>query len=245
MGDLSWDKTFPAAIRHAARKKPIFVDFYAEWCGPCKMLERDGFSDPRVQALLRKTVCLRIDIDQDKTDASKFKVNSIPRLFLLSADGKRVIWDATGYRDADTLVQELEDALSVKNATPVALEPPALDTVRSALGAGSYSSLRAKDPKTAAEGLRLLVLDLGTSDRAVFKADAELIQKAGRLAVGPLIEGMGSKALAVRAGAYKVLKEVVPQSERGTLDFDPWAPASKRVSHLSIWKHWLASHLTG
>jgi thiol:disulfide interchange protein len=36
------------------QKRPIFVDVYAEWCGPCKMLERNTFPNPDLGAYVAK-----------------------------------------------------------------------------------------------------------------------------------------------------------------------------------------------
>ena len=63
----------------------VLVDFYADWCGPCKMLE------PTVKTLARETpaTVAKVDVDTNQALAAKFGVRGVPALVLF-ADGKQV-----------------------------------------------------------------------------------------------------------------------------------------------------------
>jgi thioredoxin 1 len=66
--------------------KPVLVDFYAEWCGPCKM------AAPVLDELAREqeTVAIvKMDVDENREAPSKFGVMSIPTVILFK-DGKEV-----------------------------------------------------------------------------------------------------------------------------------------------------------
>lgn len=69
-----------------ASDKPVLVDFYADWCGPCQMMtpvmERIAEKRPDVK------VC-KVNVDEQRTLASAFQVSSIPMLVVIQ-NGKLV-----------------------------------------------------------------------------------------------------------------------------------------------------------
>ena len=70
-----------------AAQKPVIVDFYADWCGPCKMIA------PVLEQLAREqegeVLFYKINVDNDSPIASRFQVQSIPTLIAFK-DGKIV-----------------------------------------------------------------------------------------------------------------------------------------------------------
>ena len=81
------------------------VDFYAEWCGPCKMLT------PVLEDLSKeyegKATIVKVNVDQEGDLASQFGVMSIPNLFLLK-DGE-IVKNVVGYQPKAAL-KKLIDA---------------------------------------------------------------------------------------------------------------------------------------
>jgi thiol:disulfide interchange protein len=78
-----------SALRTAQENgKLIFIDFYAEWCGACKSLERTTLADAEVRAALGRFVFLKIDTDQHTAAAKHFKVVGLPTVVALSASGE-------------------------------------------------------------------------------------------------------------------------------------------------------------
>lgn len=79
--------------------KVVLVDFYATWCGPCKMMA------PHIDAMKAnygdKLVVLKVDTDKSIEVSQHFKINAIP-LVKLYKDGKEV-YDKTGYHSAEDL----------------------------------------------------------------------------------------------------------------------------------------------
>ncbi len=63
----------------------VLVDFYADWCGPCQMME------PTIKSLANQTeaAVMKVDVDRFQTLASQYSVQGIPTL-LVFADGEPV-----------------------------------------------------------------------------------------------------------------------------------------------------------
>ncbi|QLE78268.1 thioredoxin [Francisella sp. Scap27] len=63
----------------ASTSKPVLVDFYADWCGPCKML------GPILEQLSRDykdALVVKIDVDSNQNLAAKFGIRSIPTMII-------------------------------------------------------------------------------------------------------------------------------------------------------------------
>ena len=68
-------------------KTPRLVDFYATWCGPCKMMH-PILEDLKTQ-LGSQLVILKIDVDKNLALANQFKIQSVPTLMLFK-EGKKI-----------------------------------------------------------------------------------------------------------------------------------------------------------
>ena len=52
--EVKWMTMKEAVAAQKKNKKPIFIDAYTVWCGPCKMLDKNTFSDPKVAETINK-----------------------------------------------------------------------------------------------------------------------------------------------------------------------------------------------
>ena len=89
---IQWYKDLQQASTIARKSdKPMMIEFWADWCAPCKQLEAKTFSDPQVRQFLRdKTVAVRVNIDDHPTLAQRHNVTGIPCLVFLNGDGREV-----------------------------------------------------------------------------------------------------------------------------------------------------------
>ncbi len=82
---------FDAALALAAETgKPVFVDMYADWCGPCRMLSEDYFSRDDYKEVLSQCVLVKINTDNNQALASQYGIQSIPTLILLDSQGNEL-----------------------------------------------------------------------------------------------------------------------------------------------------------
>jgi len=77
------DADFDAAVLQSG--EPVLVDFWAEWCGPCKMIS--PVLDELAEAYGGKLKVAKVNVDENRATAIKYHVRSIPML-LLFKDGQ-------------------------------------------------------------------------------------------------------------------------------------------------------------
>lgn len=84
--------------------KPVLVDFYADWCGPCKM-QAPILKDVSA-ATHGKARIIKIDVDKNQGIAMQYKVQSIPTIILFKK-GKPV-WRQAGVANKQQLISLIE-----------------------------------------------------------------------------------------------------------------------------------------
>lgn len=97
-------------------KKLIFMDIYATWCGPCKMLKKHTFPNKELGEYFNKNF-VNVSIDGEKGEgpalARKYDIPGYPTLLILDKDGK-VIAKTAGFLQPAQLLQFGKDAVSKK-----------------------------------------------------------------------------------------------------------------------------------
>jgi len=97
-----------AAIASAdEQNKVVFAVATASWCGPCQTYKRGALADEDVQQWLSdNAVGIMIDVDQNKADASRLQVSSIPTTYIIK-DGE-IVTQFTGPVSKARLMETLE-----------------------------------------------------------------------------------------------------------------------------------------
>jgi len=85
--------------------KPVLVDFFATWCGPCKMIA--PFIDEIAEEMNGKAVIAKLDIDKCSELASSYGVMSVPTLMVFK--NGEVVRQEMGARPKNMIMAMLED----------------------------------------------------------------------------------------------------------------------------------------
>jgi thioredoxin 1 len=89
--------TFGDMIRS---EKPVLVDFFAEWCGPCKTMA--PILKQAKDALGDEVTIIKIDVDRNPQAAAQFGIQGVPTLILFRQG--EIKWRQSGVVPADSLV---------------------------------------------------------------------------------------------------------------------------------------------
>ena len=93
--DVNWTHDYDEALKKAkADKKLVMIDIYTDWCGWCKKLDKDVYTDKSIQEKLAKGfICVKINPEKNsknKKVAKDFGVKGFPYIAFVDADGKKL-----------------------------------------------------------------------------------------------------------------------------------------------------------
>ena len=96
--------------------KTVMLDFYADWCVSCKEMERNTFSDARVQAKLKNALLLQADVTDnsgdDKALLARYQLFGPPAILFYDKQGKeQADFRVTGYQEPVQFLQSLQGAV--------------------------------------------------------------------------------------------------------------------------------------
>ncbi|WMN06200.1 thioredoxin [Marivirga arenosa] len=82
---------------------PVLVDFYADWCGPCKMMA--PYLEEVAQKMKGKVKVIKVDVDRNQQASMKYQVQSIPTLILFQ--NGQIKWRQAGVVDPNTIMNQI------------------------------------------------------------------------------------------------------------------------------------------
>lgn len=111
----TWDEALALSKKEG---KPIFLDAYASWCGPCKILKSRVFTNEEVGAYYNSHF-INVEMDMEKGEgknlARKYRVTAYPSLFFINSDGS-VRKMAVGYHGPEQIIELGKTALAATGA---------------------------------------------------------------------------------------------------------------------------------
>jgi len=117
--EIAWKPYSEEAVQQAVREgKPVFIDFYADWCIPCKELDKFTFTDERVIKLSKDFVNLKVDLTSmgdPNTQALKqqFNIKGVPTLVFLDKNGTEIPnTRIVGFIEADKLAEIMQSIVN-------------------------------------------------------------------------------------------------------------------------------------
>jgi len=117
---IAWLPYSEEKLAEASRSgRPVFIDSFADWCIPCKELDKLTYSRPEVIAASREFVMLKADLTSNKdefakTFSKKFGIKGVPTLIFLKPDGTEIEeLRGTGFEPKDVFLSKMKRALAL------------------------------------------------------------------------------------------------------------------------------------
>lgn len=104
----TWEEALASAKKN---QKPIFVDAYAVWCGPCKYMDQYVFTEEAVATYFNKTfINYKLDVDVETEIAENFGIEAMPTYLFVDAEGA-VFYRKTSAMEAEAFLKLAQTAL--------------------------------------------------------------------------------------------------------------------------------------
>lgn len=119
---VNWQSSYFAAQKSAKRSgKLLFIDFYTDWCGPCKYLDQTTYQDAKFVAYSRGWVMVKVNPEKSEFGRKlfdKYKLSGYPSMVFTDSSGKKH-GEAVGAYPANMLMQEMKNAAKKAGGTRV------------------------------------------------------------------------------------------------------------------------------
>ena len=115
---IKWGNNLDSAFTIASNsKKIIMIDFMAEWCPPCKKMDKETFSNINIINKSSEFIPIRIDIEKHQNVAEEYNGNArkyggvgIPNILFIDKE-KKVFRHIVGFHDVDNLIEIMDSVL--------------------------------------------------------------------------------------------------------------------------------------
>jgi thioredoxin-like negative regulator of GroEL len=192
--------------------RPILVVLGAEWCGPCKQLEKE-LELPNAAPIFQKWIVVKVDIDKEVGLSKEWKVNAVPAFRILGFE-QEVAASNEGFAGLKKLQIWLDEHFESANPQTLSLLR-SVNPVDSKAVLGLISLLRDKRPATR-------------------KMTSELLAKNKSQSAGPLVGALSTGNLSQKIGSLEILEKW----SAPIAGIDPWEPdtiSAEKLAELGVW----------
>lgn len=205
---------FDQAVEKAEKlDRPILVILGAEWCGPCKQLEKE-LQQPIAEAIFQTWVVVKVDIDEEVALAKQWQVSAVPAFRILGFD-QEVAASNEGFGGLKKLQAWLVENFDSANPNTQRL-------------------LRDGKPIDSIVVVELIAM-LRDRRPANRKLIADRLAKNKELSAGPLVEVLSQGNLSQKIAALEILEKWIAP----IAGIDPWEPDSISQERLAILGDWI------
>ncbi|MFH1137133.1 MAG: thioredoxin fold domain-containing protein [Pseudomonadota bacterium] len=106
--ELTWHSYTKGLKLAKEQKKPLMINFYADWCGYCRKMDSETFTDEGVsQYLSEKFVLVKVNADVSKELSAAYYVRGLPNLWFVDSEGEKIA-PLPGFAPPDNLMPILK-----------------------------------------------------------------------------------------------------------------------------------------
>ncbi|MCM8543352.1 MAG: thioredoxin domain-containing protein [Lentisphaeraceae bacterium] len=218
----SWSKDPEKAFKDAEKNSsPLIIDFYAEWCAPCKKMDQTTLQDESVLKELKNYTLLKVDAEKFRDISLKYEVSAYPTFILLNKH-LEVVSVSSGFQNAETfskwLISNNEQAFSTSSLAELDEKDK------------KYLSM-IKENKNRQAAFEALVDQMFSNEYKKKKLFAELNTLVDQES-SSCFQFLNHESLNCRLVSSMLYKNLLKEK----FDFDPWSSSKLRIEQLNKMK---------